>query len=607
MGRFTLGLFRKLTEDVLKIKVVKNDNEFEGLPITNDSSDITTQQINDVSGGSVIDSEAIAKFRTLSSDRNEKYNAYENMLTDATIAAAIEMYADDATQYDPRTGKVIWAESEDNDIALAANRLIDILQLNEKAWRHIYSLCTYGDLYLRIYRKDDKADYEDLLSVTPGVIRTKVQDTTRPMEEYVEYVEDPASLYDLQIKDKTAGFVRIKTTNNTSTHDNFLYNGITINQVNIDNIDFYDRRSFVHISLSESINRNPELLGIVDNSNNTTKVYKIKTGKSILADAYEPAQTVKLLEDSMLLSRLTKSALIRLLQIEVGDMPKPEVESLLHRVKNMLEQKLALNKNNGEARSYNSPGPMENIVYFPTKNGKGAITLNNLGGDVNVKDIVDVEYFNNKLLSALKTPKQFLNYDSPEGLGNGTSLTKISSRYAHTVMRVQNAYKYGITTLLNLFFLDKGLDYINQFTIKMVSPATIEDMERDEQMTSHISQCRDITDLVSEVTTDKGKLEVLLSLLSSYLGLPDIANIVENNSVVLEDESLDDEFDDFEDDDFDGSDRGSGGFDRHSFDRPSDMGMNEPEVSFEGPAEGPSNFEIEPSAEPTEPTITPEA
>lgn len=596
-----MGLFRYLTEDVLKIKVVKNNNDFEGIPITSDSMDITQRQIDDVGGGSILDGEAIAKFRTLSSDRGEKYSAYENMLSDATIAAAIEMYADDATQYDNRTGKVIWAESEDSDIANAANRLIDVLQLNEKAWRHIYSLCTYGDLYLRLYRDGDVADYEDLLNVTPGLIRTKVQDESRPMEEYIEYVEDPASIYDLQIKDKTCGFVRIKTNNTASPKDNFLYNGITINQVNVENIDFYDRRSFVHISLSESINRNPELLGVTDEKGNTT-VYKIKTGKSILADAYEPAQTVKLLEDSLLLSRLTKSALVRLLQIEVGDMPKPEVESLLRRVKNMIEQKIAMNTNNGEARSYNSPGPMENIVYFPTKNGKGAITLNNLGGDVNIKDIADIDYFNNKLLSALKTPKQFLNYDSPEGLGNGTSLTKISSRYAHTVMRVQNAYKYGITTLLNLFFLDKDLDYINKFSIKMVSPATIEDVERDELMNSHISQCRDLSDLADDVITDKGKIETKKFLFSNYLKLPEIADIIDEYSIVSDEDIEDDEFG--EDDEFD---RGFSSSSR-DFSRP-DISGSEMDMDIGGPSLDMGRPEIEPAEAPNEPPsdITPEA
>lgn len=572
-----MSKFSQLLEDKLKIKITHNNRKYSGIPITDDDSDITQVQIGDVDNGSLFDTDAISKFRTLSSDRQEKYEAYENMLGDATIAAAIEMYADDATQYDPKSGKVIWVESDDSEIAIAANRLLDVLQINEKAWQHIYSLCTYGDLYLRIYREGDNADYEDMLNVQPGVIRAKVQDVSRPMEEYIEYVEDPSSIYDLQLKDKTSGFVRIMTTQTASGNANMLYNGININQVNLENIDFYDRRSFVHISLAGSINRSPELLAVRNSADDSTTVYKIKTGKSILADAYDASQTVKLLEDSMLLSRLTKSALIRLLQIEVGDMPKPEVENLLRRVKNMIEQKVSLNRNTGEARSYNSPGPMENIVYFPTKNGKGAITLNNLGGDVNIKDIADIEYFNNKKLSALKTPKQFLNYDSPEGLGNGTSLTKVSSRYSHTVMRVQNAYKSGITTLLNLFFLDKGLDYINKFTVKMVSPSTIEDIERDEQTSNRINQIGDIMSLVGEVVTDEGKLEVLKSLLSSYVNLSNISGIIEKYNILENEEDSDmgdfNEFGDYSDDiDIGGrEDMGPPISDDTSFEEPSGM------------------------------------
>lgn len=576
-----MSKFTQLLEDRLKIRITGNNKKYAGIPITDDNDDITQVQINNVDNGSLFDTDAIAKFRTLSSDRQEKYAAYENMLSDATIAAAIEMYADDATQYDPKSGKIVWVESDDAEIATAANRLLDILQINEKAWQHIYSLCTYGDLYLRIYREGDNADYESLLNAQPGTIRAKVQDLTRPMEEYIEYVEDPSSIYDLQLKDKTSGFVRIMTTSTASGNANMLYNGLNINQVNLENIDFYDRRSFVHISLSGSINRSPELLAVQNSADNSTTVYKIKTGKSILADAYDASQTVKLLEDSMLLSRLTKSALIRLLQIEVGDMPKPEVENLLRRVKNMIEQKVSLNRNTGEARSYNSPGPMENIVYFPTKNGKGAITLNNLGGDVNIKDIADIEYFNNKKLSALKTPKQFLNYDSPEGLGNGTSLTKVSSRYSHTVMRVQTAYKSGITTLLNLFFLDKGLDYINKFTVKMVSPATIEDIERDEQTSNRLNQIGDILSLISEVVTDKGKVEALKTLLSSYVNLSNISGIIDRfNILENEDEGEIDDFDEFGDYDDDIDIMGSRGGGMPPM---NDMGGMESD--FEPPAE----------------------
>lgn len=588
-----MGRIRDLFEDALKIKIVPKEDDFSAIKVTSNREDLTTKQIEDAGNGSLIDMDAINKFRTLSTDRQEKYSDYENLLSDATIAAAIEMYADDSTQYDYRTGKIIWAESEEPEIAKAANRLIDVLGINDNAWTHIYALCTYGDVYLRLYRKGDISDYtEQALTQIDGQtsVRVKPQDESRKMEEYVEYVDDPATMYDLQIKGKTAGFIRM--INSEVENSSSYYASIVNKTLDLQDVNMYDRTSFVHICLSGNIDRHPELITLTNSEKGTVDVYKVKSGKSILADAYEASQTVKLLEDSMMLSRVTKSALVRILQIEVGDMPKSEVEALLRRVKNMIEQKMALNKTNGVISSYNSPGPIENVVYFPTKNGRGAITSNNLGGDVNIKDIVDIDYFNNKKLSALKIPKQYLNYDAPEGLGNGTSLTKLSSRYAHTIMRIQNAYISGITTLLNLFFMDKDLKYINKFKLKMVSPATIEDTERDEQVQNRLNQTSDILSLMDERISDKGKIEVVDWLLNNFLNLPDLSEILREYSLLSGEESTDSE--QFGHDvDFDSPMSGMGG---------PDIDMGGPDVSFEMGAE----TESEPSFE-AGPDITPEA
>lgn len=521
-----MGRIRQLFEDAFRVKVIPKDNEYEGVAITDDKEDLANKQIKSADSGSLVDVDAINRFRTLSSDRQERYTQFEDLLKDATVAAAIEMYADDATQYDYRSGKVIWAESENPDIAKAANRLLDVLRINENSWTWIYALCAYGDVYLRLYRKGDVSDYNDAFSDHTGLtaIRVKKEDSTRPIEEYVEYVDDPAVMYDLQVRDKTSGF--IKMVNAEVEQSSPMYTSLTTKTLDLSDVNIYDRKSFVHICLAGNIDRHPELIALHDSKTGSTSVYKVKTGKSILADAYDAAQTVKLLEDSMMLSRVTKSALVRILQIEVGNIPKPEVESYLRRIKNMIEQKMALNKQNGVVASYNSPGPIENIVYIPTKEGKGTITSTNLGGDVNIKDIVDVDYFNNKKLSALKIPKQYLNYDAPEGLGNGTSLTKLSSRYAHTIMRIQNAYISGITTLLNLYFLDKGLDYINNFTLKMVSPATIEDTERDEMISNRLNQARDILDLLDGKVDEKTILKVTDWLFGTFLNLSDISKII---------------------------------------------------------------------------------
>lgn len=583
-----MGL-KSFLEDAFRIKVKPNEMEHTSMHLTKDKDDIAYKQAKNAESGSIIDVEAIQKFRTLSSNRYERYNEFEDLLHDATISAAIEMYADDATQYNYRTGKIVWAESDDPQIAKAANRLIDVLCINDNAWTHIYALCAYGDVYFRLYRDGDVSDYSEAINYAKtgqSLVRVKPKDESRKIDEYVEYVDDPATIYDLQVKDKTAGFIKMINVEPSKTATS-MSNIYASNTMDISDVNIYNNTSFVHICLSGNIERHPELITLTDSNTGEVTVYKVKTGKSILADAYEASQTVKLLEDSMLLSRITKSALVRLLQIEVGDMPKSEVEALLRRVKNLLEQKMALTTQNGMVSSYNSPGPMENIVYIPTRDGKGVITPNTLGGDVNIKDIVDVDYFNNKKLSALKIPKQYLNYDAPEGLGNGTSLTKLSSRYAHTVMRIQKAYITGITKLLNILFTDKGLDYIDKFTIKMVSPATIEDTERDEQMQAHLDFANSIIDMIDGKTNEKGILEVVKWILNEFLNLSDITEILDKYPAMIDpNNGFDSDGDNGFDVNFSGSVGGGGGApsmggDFDSDFEETDIETSEPEIGEE--------------------------
>ncbi len=125
----------------------------------------------------------------------------------------------------------------------------------------------------------------------------------------------------------------------------------------------------------------------------------------------------------------------------------------------------------------------------------------------------------------------------------------------------------------------------------MVSPSTIEDIERDGQMSSRISQVNDILSLISEVVTDEGKIETLKSLLSGYLNLSDVAGIVEKYNI-LENEDVGDEDIDFEGN-FEGGD--FGGTDFGDSNEPDFDAMN---MSEEPPA---------PREEPSDTNITPEA
>lgn len=526
----------------LRIRTAQVPTKNNELGISTQEDDITSRQID--LDGTAIDATDIEKFVTLSKYRDQRYQAFEEMLQDPIVAAALEMYADDATQYN-RDGNIIWVESDDKVITDAGNRLLRILDIPNNAWRHIYSLCTYGDLYFRLYKDGDEPDIIDYESTQSSTIEIIPEDGSRHLEERIEYIANPATVFDLQEKDKTSGFIRTKSSISDTTtliNHNYIGNGFSsyVSSIAGRNCEMLNNKAFIHIMLSESINRSPEFLSIEHDDSGSSDVYKIKVGKSILEDAYPISRQLSLLQDSLLLNRMSKSAIIRLLQVEIGDAPKPEGENILRRVKNLIEQKMSVNTETGRTRSYNNPGPIENTIYIPTRNGKGAITSSTIGGEVDVKSIVDIDYFQNLKLAALKIPKQYLNFDSAEGFSNGTSLTKVSSRYAHTVMRIQTAYIRGITNLLNIFFIDKGLDYVNKFKIRMVSPSTIEDAERDDQFSDKISQTRDILDLVSDSGIDQNtRNQILSKLLSELVGVQEIAEIVKNATTNTDEENSD--------------------------------------------------------------------
>lgn len=569
---------RKLTrvsEDVSRIRIKPAPDKADELPISRPGRSLV-DVLSDSESDNFVDIGALNEFRTMSQDREQQYQIYDDMKQDSVIASALEMYADDSTQYD-RKGNVIWVDSEDTNIAAFGNRLIDILQLNENSWSYIYSLCLYGDLYLQVFM-DNETEGIIVNDKPVNYSQVNIDDIPRgiKMKEYIEIVPNPAEMFDLVDMGKTVGFLRSPTL--TSERNNYgSYYSYSLNSEDSTQT-IYDPRKFIHIAIGKDINRFPERIqisfkddnGDLKSSGIITKEYTVNRGKSILHDIYKVYQELKLMEDSILLNRITRSSIIRLLQVEVGDMGKSQVNNVLKRLKQMMEQRNMLNKNDSSFKSQAAPGPIDNIIYIPTRNGKGQVSMSNIGGDVDIKSIADIDYFNNKLFAGLKIPKQFLGQDNNEGLGSGQSLTKIDSRYARTIKRIQNAYISGITTLINLYALDKGLpDYVNQFTVKMVSPSSTEDNERDESMSSKMDLIGSFVELLGDAYSPDTKKQVFEYLLSTMMSEPEIVEILK------EDKGPENE-DDLEDGEF-----GDSSFDSGSDDIDLDVNFDDSSNEFE--------------------------
>ena len=551
-----MGFIDRLRESIFRVRVVPKQTPEDRTSFTNERDSLNNKLNEAIEAGRRIDLSDLLNITTLKGTRNEKYAIFEEMVADGRIGAAVEMYANDTVQYSP-DGKIIWVESSDTEVAKYGNKLLEDLNIPENIWSYAYCLWLYGDVYLELFENTSYRNNRPTLLVEPTKInpnvRTQVQIAGAKLERYIEKVPNSAEVYDLQYKGKTSEFIRSQDNmENTLENNSYIYSGT------ITDVDILSPTKFVHICLSPNINRHPEKFklikeeinkkdsqGRIDASNTEgsggSLSFVVKSGQSILENVYGAYQTLKLKEESVLLERVTKSSITRVIQVELGDLPESQKRKKLQEIKNQIEQQIQINKQAGTMQSRAGAQPIENIIYTTTKNGKGAISTVNIGGDVDIGNLADVEDSENKVYGALLTPKALLGADMDgTGLSNGGSLTEMNTTYARRIKRGQVAIQSAMKTLINIFALADGLGdkIVNNFEVKLTPIITVEDNRRDELMQTKIRNVNDIMALLDnlEQIDDDTKLKMLLEWLGTYLNQQDIVDILDERIKELEKE-----------------------------------------------------------------------
>lgn len=512
------------------------------------------QSIINAGESSQLDISKLESFLNIAQSRDQIYNMLDAMAEDGSIAAVLETYAEDATEYNDQ-GQIVWAESSDSNISKYIQFLLDTMNVDKNIYGWVYKLCKYGDVYFRLYRESEQIDpvfgskddadgaEKNKRDTLNEDVRVKAYAKNDKYTHYIEAVPNPAEMFELTKFGKTKGYIKapvgVGTTRNVSSNMQSYYQY----SFNRKDVDVYAATEFVHACLEDNSSRTPEEVKIFlnDESDPTTETdaysYGVKRGQSLLYNVFKIWRELMLLENSVLLNRITKSSIVRVIGVEVGDMPKEMVGPHLQGIKGLIEQKSALNEGK-YISEYTNPGPIENNIYVPTRNGQGALTTQQIGGDVDVKSLADLDYFKNKLYGQLRVPKQYFgDTDDSTGFNGGTSLSIISSRYAKMVKRIQNTIIQALTDAVNLMLLDKGLDnYINKFQIHMMPPTTQEEIDRRDNLSSKISIVGDIMNNLSDIEDVTSRLKILKSLLSNVITDNEIIDIIQEEIDRLESE-----------------------------------------------------------------------
>lgn len=429
--------------------------------------DIDTQKalidmLIDAGTNSSFDYAALTNFTTISNNRDQIYQLIDTMMQDSSVSSVVRTFAEDATEV-ADNGHIMWCESSDPKISKFINYLLNVMNVDKNIYGWAYSLVTYGDVYLKLYRESDyedplfnknniettyaarnvlNEDYKKELDESINISMHKISD---PYSYYVEMVPNPGTMFELTKYGRTYGYVETPDMDLLNTFDySTITNmaGATNNLVNnyrmkSSDVNVYQADDYVHAFLADSESRYPEKVNLFYNEEDykagtNVHAFKVKRGKSMLYDSYKIWREKSLLESAILLTRLTRSSLIRKVQVEVGDMPKEQVKLTLRRVKELMEQKTALNTDQSMSE-YTDPGAVINNIYFPTHNGQGAISVESIGGDYNPKELVDLDDWTNKFYSSYGIPKQYFGWC----LGKDTELILLDGT-THTIEELYN-------------------------------------------------------------------------------------------------------------------------------------------------------------------------
>ena len=508
--------------------------------------------ILDAATTSSLDIGKLESFTNVAQTRDALYSTIDTMCMDSTLAAVLETYAEDVVETN-EDGRSVWCQSNDANVANYVTYLLDSLQVEKYIYKWAVKLIKYGDLYIRLYKDSDyrkdpifEEDDGDSKESLREDVNLKISNKDDHYAHYVEVCDNPAEIFELTNNGKTMGFIEapINMIRPFGNADTAAFNFIRY-RLNRRDVNVYAATDFAHACLEDTSSRVAERVNIfltnsdLDPEHEVDFTYKVRRGQSLFNNVFKVWRELTLLENSILLSRLTKSAIVRILNVEVGDMPKEQVTNFIERLKSKIEQKSALNTDQS-LTNYTDPGPIENVIYIPTHEGAGTITQNTMGGDVDPKSLVDLDWFNNKLFGALRVPKQYFGWtDDSAGFNGGTSLSIISSRYGKAVKRIQKTLCECITDIINLYLLDAGYSsYINRFEIRMQAPITQEDIDRRENNETKVRYIGDLMTQLNEVEEPAARLKILKILLLKIINDNEITEIIEDQIKKLEEEGV---------------------------------------------------------------------
>jgi hypothetical protein len=367
--------------------------------------------------------------------RPQLYSEYDSMDTDAIIASALDIIADECTLKNDM-GEVLQIKSSDEDVQkILYNLFYDVLNVEFNLWPWIRNMCKYGDFFLKMEISEKYGVYNVIPYNAFHIERQDGYDPKRPADVRFRFSPDGVT------NPSATGYYNVPGTSQDTK-----------------NAIYFDNYEIAHFRLLSDTNFLPY-------------------GRSYLEPARKLFKQYTMMEDAMLIHRIVRAPEKRIFYINVGNIAPAEVENFMQKTISKMKRTPYIDQSTGD---YNLKYNMQNLLedfYIPVRGNDQATKIDNLGG-LQYDGIQDVEYLRDKLFAALKVPKAFMGYE--KDLTGKATLAAEDIRFARTIERIQRIILSELQKIALVHLYTQGYrdESMVNFELNLTTPSIIYDQER---------------------------------------------------------------------------------------------------------------------------------
>jgi hypothetical protein len=250
-----------------------------------------------------------------------------------------------------------------------------------------------------------------------------------------------------------------------------------------------------------------------------------KTTLSYLNKAIKALNQIRMIEDSLVIYRISRAPERRIFYIDVGNLPKVKAEQYLREVMARYRNKLVYDASTGEIRDDKKHMSMLEDFWLPRREGGRGTEISTLPGGQNLGELKDVEYFRSKLYKSLNLPSSRLGEDNKSfSLGRSSEILRDELKFTKFVNRLRKQFSYLFTDLLKTQLILKGVITVEDWD------EMEEHIQFDFNFDNHFSELKNAELMTSRLN--------VAQMLDPYLGKYYSVNWVRKQILMQSDEEI---------------------------------------------------------------------